>query len=81
MLYPSEDYKEYAERYGISLKPIDCPKCGEKVNFIKPIAMKKYRGLKAEVCQSCGYESKAFRVVPIDEESIAVWNSIKEIIE
>lgn len=81
MIYPNEDYKEYAEKHGIDLKPIDCSECGGKVNFITPIAMKKYRGLKTEACQKCGHESGAFRVVPIDENSIAIWNSIKEIVE
>lgn len=80
MICPSGNYKEYAEKYGINLEPIECTECGDEVNFVKPVAMKKYRGLEAEDCKNCGYNSKAIRVVPVDEETTSLWNSLKALL-
>lgn len=78
MIYSDQDYKKFAEKYEISLKPVDCPNCGEKVDLTRPFIMKKYAGLKAEVCKNCEHDSGIFRVVPTDEKTAAIWNSLNE---
>jgi len=73
-LSPIFDLNEWCDRYGISLRnPVEC--CGVVLPWVKAMAMKGYRGIHTEPCDQCG--NRPFRVVPIDEYPISVWNSIK----
>ncbi len=70
-LSPVVDLKEWCERYGISMRPVEC--CGKPLEFTKTVAFKGYRGIETEGC-ICG--AKPFRVVPIGEEELGIWNSL-----
>lgn len=76
MLNPVVNSKEWAEKYEISMRTVSCPQCKSNLNFDRPIAMKGYRGLKTSACAECGKESGIFRVVPIDNDKIELWNSL-----
>lgn len=79
MIEVVEDPKSWAERHQITLTPIECRKCKKLLELKIPIASKKYRGLKCDINDhECGEEYTPFRVVPIDPETIALFNSIKE---
>lgn len=74
MIYPKVPANEWAEKYKISLDEIKCL-CGASFVPSVPIAMKGYRGLTLED-HGCG-ANIPFRIVPIDEEKLALWNILK----
>ena len=71
MLYPKIPYNEWAERYNISTKCVNCA-CGYLLKLNKPIALKGYRGLEAEVCPACHEISGIMRLVPVDEDTVSL---------
>lgn len=77
MLYPQVPLDEWAARYQIRTEGVPCPCCGEMLSLSKPIAMKGYRGIEAEICLSCGEDTGVFRVVPVDKDAIDLWESLR----
>lgn len=75
-----ETPEEWAAKYKIMLEPISCNECKTPLRLTKPIAMKGYRGLGTEDCPKCigraNIKSGSFRVVPILEEKLAIWESL-----
>ena len=75
MIYHNEDPNVFAEKYKIDMSPINCPKCEFKINFINPLSFKGYRGIMAEKCASCNYESRIVRIVPVGDKT-NFWNKV-----
>jgi hypothetical protein len=65
---------EWAARYKLDRKPIQCPKCKEKFIPSIPFALKGYRGLKCEP-HPCGVTHQAYVVKPIGEK-LDEWNKM-----
>lgn len=70
MIKPLVDWKQWANLYQISTKPIACPVCYKEFEPNIPIALNGYRGLIVED-HGC-VEEMPFRVVPIGEE-LKLW--------
>ena len=77
MIYLQDDPKEWAEKHKITTHTIPCPMCKTDLVFDKPFALKNYRGLETSPCSSCGHVSGVYRVVPVGEEELAVFNSLR----
>ena len=77
MFYSSESSCEWKNKYGILSEGLECPQCKSALRLSRPFVIKGYRGLEAEACSSCGHDSGFFRVVPVDEEKLAVWESLR----
>lgn len=79
MIYLQDDPKEWAEKYGIATHSEPCPKCKTALVFDKPFAMKAYRCLETSPCSSCGFVSGIFRVVPVGEKELEIFNSLRSL--
>ena len=75
MLLPQEDYKEWAEKYGLRIKEAKCPKC--KIDIITdiPFAIGGYRGLKS-ADHGCGENYTRKVMVPWSEAEKKFWCDI-----
>lgn len=70
--------EEWAERYQISLEPIECNECKAPLEFSTPLVFKNYRGLATLPCNKCGHSQGAFRAVPIGKEKEGLWKTLFE---
>ena len=75
MIFPLEDYIEWADKYKIKIRISNCPKCGVEIITNIPFALKGYRGLKTPD-HGCGekYTRKVF--VATDPEEKRFWFEI-----
>lgn len=67
MIYPTHDVHEWAQKYGLSLEPLACPKCGLLQQFTTPFVTENWRGVQADI-HECGANYQAARAVSVDEE-------------
>lgn len=76
MFYSQTPPAEWAKKYGIELHGMECSRCGHELKLTKPLVFKGYRGLEAAPCESCKEESGRFRVVPVGEDKVSLWNKL-----
>lgn len=67
--------KDWAAHYKIQIEALECPECKNKFEPTLPIAFKGYRGLIL-ADHGCG-ENMPFRVVPVDDAQLAIWESLR----
>lgn len=77
LIFPQADPKKWSELYGIIVDEEPCPKCQVPVKFDVPAALKGYRGLMAEKCVACGFESRMLSVVPVGQLEVQEWESLR----
>jgi hypothetical protein len=75
MIVPIGDVIRWAERYQISMEPIECPVCRFKFKPTIPIAMPNYRGVTID-SHGCGRETP-YRVVPVGDEQLKLWENLR----
>lgn len=70
MLFPVEDYKEFAKKYDLRIKEGFCPKCKKPLITNIPFFIKGYVGLKS-ADDGCGetYTRKTMTAYSKDEKS------------
>ncbi len=66
---------EWAERYGLRIKTLQCPSCLKYFRLDIPIAIKGYRGFQAPP-HECGVRFQAVSLLPVGEEEKKIWLNI-----
>ena len=72
MIYLDDDYREFAKKHGISLRPSKCRGCKKEFVPTIPIAISGYRGLKAGP-HGCDTKYQIVRLVPVSKEEMEFW--------
>lgn len=75
MIFPQEDYLEWAKKYGLRIQEGECLKCGMKIITDIPFALGGYRGLKSKD-HGCGQKYTWKTMKPVSEEEKKFWSEL-----